>query len=285
MTDEAPQNEMQEQPAPQEEEKKETPETVQELAPEADKEAEAGTASAKNAIQLQAQRYAYIEKLESLLDYSADVDVNMNDFNNVLHCKTQVLLELVSVAGYVATLPANDPQKKAADVLMSHLYKCYDKTEKLREKMLHKKYYMHSRKQRDAFFYSVSYQDFLNQPYEENNPLAGAFGKFMGAVVQDLPPDKRIHLAGIARSTGSTDLLTDLIRHPSSSIKAQMPNLITELYAKATDTDRQTANSYIQGLISNLTTLKNTKSMSDALEGVNAVSNLLTIGSAMANRA
>lgn len=281
MTVETPQNEM-EQQKPEQVEATPATQEAQPAPEKAEQQDESALDSAKNAIQSQAQRYAYIEKLEGLLDTNPNGEASFADFTNVLHCKTQVLLELVSVAGYVSTLPADSPQHKAADVLMSHLYKCYDKTEKLREKMLSHHQYMRNRRQRDAWFFSLENQEELRRPYVENNPLAGAFGAYMGGIAKDLPGSKRINLVDIARSTGSTAILNDLIRHPSELIKAQMPDLISELYAKATDTDKETANKYIHGLLENLTALKKPKSMNDALEGINAFSNLLAMGSSMA---
>ena len=201
-----------------------TPEEVRESAenqPSTDVQAQAS-----DAIRLQAARYAYIEKLENRL--ASDEQLSPNDLNDVMHCKAQVLLELVGVSSYAAQLPSDNPNRKAVDVLIKHLYKCYDKTENLRAKIMKNVQDKRSKKQ-----------------WEEYTLLARPTDKFF--IYRD------------------------------ESIKAQMPDLIEEFAAKITGTDKETTHKFITNLLDGLTKLKNTKSMTSVLEGIDSFANLLSL--------
>lgn len=214
--------------------------------------------SSADALKLQAARYLYIEKLENRL--SAQDNLTSYDLNDIMHCKAQVLLELVGVSGYISKMPADSPLRKAADVLLKHLYKCYDKTESLREKVMRNRQGKRSQKQWEEYTYSLS----------ERNRRSG--------IVYDemlLPPSNVIDLTQAGLTAGTLGLITQFIQNPSASIKAQMPELISEFASKITGEDEETTHKYITSVLEGLTKLKKHKSMSDVLEGVSTFTNLL----------
>ena len=213
-------------------------------------------------VALQAARYNYISHLENLI-LSEDESVSENDMMDVDNCKAQVLIELVSVAAYTSQLSADNPQKKAADALMKHLYKCYDKTQGMQEKIRaarEKTRYMKDVKQ-------VILED-LPKRYSKQNIVTDD---------QLLPKNNVINLAGLGLGTGYIAMMEQLINNPRELIKAQMPNLIDELSGKITGSDKKISDTYIGKLLLDLSGYKNEKSMIDALEGKNITGNILAL--------
>lgn len=245
-------------------------ETKEEVKPEPEITPEEGRETAENqsidvqtqasdAIRLQAARYAYIEKLENRL--ASDEQLSPNDLNDVMHCKAQVLLELVGVSSYAAQMPADSPNRKAVDVLIKHLYKCYDKTENLRAKIMKNVQDKRSKKQ-----------------WEEYTLLARPHDKFF--IYRDeflLPKNNVINLTNVGLTAGTAGMLSSLIKSPSESVKAQMTDLVEEFAAKITGTDKETTHKFITNLLDGLTKLKNTKSMISVLEGIDSFANLLSL--------
>ncbi len=213
---------------------------------------------ASDAIRLQAARYAYIEKLENRL--AAEEHLTVNDISDVIHCKAQVLLELVGVSGYASQMPADHPNRLAVDTLVKHLYKCYDKAENLRDKIIKNINKKRSKKQ-----------------WEELTLLGPKHDKFY--IYRDeflLPQNNVINLTNVGLTAGTAGMLSQLIKNPAESIKAQMPDLIEEFAAKITGTDKETTHKYITGLLEGLSKLGNAKSMTSVLEGIDTFANLLS---------
>lgn len=234
-----------------------TPEEVRESAenqPSTDVQVQAS-----DAIRLQAARYAYIEKLENRL--ASDEQLSPGDLNDVMHCKAQVLLELVGVSSYAAQLPDNSPNRKAVDVLIKHLYKCYDKTENLRAKIMKNAQDKRSKKQWEEY-------TLLARPLDKSFIYRDEFM---------LPKNNVINLTNVGLTAGTAGMLSGLIKNPSESIKAQMPDLIEEFASKITGTDKETTHKFITNLLDGLTKLKNTKSMTSVLEGIDSFANLLSL--------
>lgn len=234
---------------------------VENSAEMAEKQQSDAVEQTENAIKIQAARYAYIEKLENRL--AGNERLTPNDLNNVLHCKAQVLLELVGVSNYVAEMPASSPNRKAAEVLIKHLYKCYDKAENLRSKIISTKNDKRGKHQWEDYRYRMLKNQNVFSPVFTDEIL--------------LSQNKVINLSKTGLTAGTTGMLSQLINNPSECIKAQMPNLIAEFASKITGTDKETTSKFITSLLNGLTQLKNTKSMTDVLEGVNTFANLLTL--------
>lgn len=248
-----------------------TEETKEEAKEQAHKEESDST---KLAIQQQSSQFRYLEQLDNALTEEGDANVTDFDFDNALNCKAHVLLELVALADYTTKLSADNPNQKAAEVLTNHLYKCYDKAERIREKIASRRNYLKGRKQRDEFVYSQLYQNMKDAPSDVNS-LFAAFGVVFD---RDINPDNKvINLTGSSLSGGSLDMVKQLIKHPSESIKAQLPDLISEYTSKVTGIDKEKVDGFFDVLLKGLTALKNPKSMNAALEGINAVTNLLSL--------
>lgn len=218
----------------------------------------------ENPVAIQAARYAYISNLESRI-LSDDESVSDNDLMDVNNCKSQVLVELVSVANYASELPADSPQKKAAEVLMKHLYKCYEKTERMQERTRaarEKTKYINDVKQ-------VAFEDLPRQYYlQQRNIITDA---------QLMPNSNVIDLTGLGLSTGSVAMLSQLIKNPSESIKAQLPDLIDELGKRLTGEDKKVSDTYIGKLLTELSTHKTEKAMFDVLEGNNIAAHVMAL--------
>ncbi len=214
---------------------------------------------ALNAIRLQAARYAYIEKLENRL--ANEEHLTPRDINDVIHCKAQVLLELVGVSGYAAHISADSPNRMAVDTLIKHLYKCYDKTEQLRDKIMKNINQKRSKKQWEDF-------TLLSRPHDKFYIYRDEFL---------LPQNNVINLTNIGLTAGTAGMLSQLIKNPSESIKAQMPDLIEEFASKITGTDKETTHKYINSLLEGLSNLKNPKSITAVLESIGSLTTMLSL--------
>lgn len=220
-------------------------------------------------IALQAARYAYLEQLESRI--FDDETIEAEEVGLVDMCKSQVLLELVCVADYVAQLPSDSAQKKAADVLLSHLYKCYDKANTMQQRA-------RSTERETRYLKDVEHEAFSSTGSHHRQQQQDML--HMGGIVTDrqlMPTANVINLTGLGLSGGSLAVLTQLINNPTETLKAQLPDLIEELGARLTGEDKMSAHQFIGRLLTDLTGLKNVNAMTNALEGRNIAVNMLAM--------
>ncbi len=216
----------------------------------------------EKAINLQAARYAYIGNLESKI-LADDESVSENDLMDVCNCKSQILVELVSVANYAEHLPADSPHKKASEVLTKHLYKCYEKIERVQERV---------RRAREKSKYMAD----VKQVGFEELPRRQASQNII--TDEQLMPNRNvINLTGIGLTTGYIAMLSQLISNPVESIKAQMPNLIEELQKRLTGDDKIASDNYIGKLLTEMTGLKTEKAMTNALENSNLTAHIMSM--------
>lgn len=228
----------------------------------------------ETAIELQAARYAYIENLERRI--MADGFVEQGELEDAMNCKAQVLLELVAVEDYASKLSKDDPSLLAVGVLKDHLYKCYNKTEKMRDRLAQERQRKIMEKHYEEFNFQTSRRRVDDYIYREK--IFERNSKF-GGVIHDndmLPKNNMINLAGLGLSAGSLGMLSQLIKNPSETIKAQMPDLLTEFAAKITGQDKETITGFIGDLTTGLNALKSAKAMTDALEGLGSMAKMLS---------
>ncbi len=226
------------------------------------------TGHIESAVELQAARYAYIENLERRI--MADDFVEQGELEDAMNCKAQVLLELVAVEDYASKLGKDNPSLPAIGVLKDHLYKCYNKTEKMRDRLAQERQKQLLGKQHEEYDYQQRHNT-INLEYPEllRNKQYN-FGVF-----QD-KNNNMINLTGLGLSAGSVGMLSQLIKNPSESIKAQMPDLITEFASKVSGQDKEAINGFIGSLTAGLNTFKSVKAMTDALEGVGQMAKMLS---------
>lgn len=201
-------------------------------------------------VKAQAIQYQYIERLEN--EIFSDGRVDENEVQNVSFCKSQVLLQLVSIESFAAGLDAKDPRRTAVDALLSHLYKCYDKTEKLRSKAQAGKFQ----------------SDYEKEVAEEK------FGCRRRRPVTDemlKPTDRHIHLMVPAISLAGMSFLKDFLTNPEERIKAQMDDLIEEFQTKTSSEEKDFSKLWSESLVSELSKIKGVQSMIHALEGKNII--------------
>ena len=232
-------------------------------------EAEQPTAG-ETAIEIQAARFSYIENLERRI--MADNFVEQGELDDATHCKTQVLLELVAVEGYASKLGPNDPSQKSIGVLREHLYKCYNKTEKMRERLV---------KERNKNLMGKHYEEFDYQTNRRPKNMAEAMPFWIqtnksGFNIMHDQNSNIINLSGLGLSAGSMGMLSQLIKNPAESIKAQMPDLITEFASKVTGKEKQDVTNFITELTNGLNNLTSVKAMGEALEGVGTMVKMLS---------
>lgn len=213
-------------------------------------------------VKAQAAQYQYIEGLED--NIFSDGVVDENEVQNVNFCKAQVLLQLVSVETFASHLGAKDPRRKAVDVLLTHLYKCYGKTERLREKVVAGKF---------------------QSDYEKNVAEAkfgyGRFGYDRYRSFRDdmlIPQDKHINLILPMMGFAGLSFLKDFLNNPEDRIKAQIPELIKEFMTKASSKEKDDSNLWAEGLVDLLSKMKGVKAMKNALEGGNILATVKQLG-------
>lgn len=258
-------NNQTESPTEETEEKKEA-ETESSSASEKEETAQSenqNTSEADKLINIQAARYMQISNLESNV-FNDDMITN-DEVNRISFCKSQVLLELVRVEDYVSKMPADTPYKKAAEVLLKHLYKCYDKVDKMQNR---------AREQAQQTRYKKDVR------HELLNTEAQLRRLNAGMAVDDsslLPSANTINLQKMALPAGATSMLAQFINNPVASLKSQMPDLIEEMDNKLSETDKLNSEKIISTLIVGLARFKNEKQMANALEGTNLAGNILSI--------
>lgn len=229
-------------------------------------EAEIPVENTEKPIALQAARYTYLEQLESRV--FDDETIDDNEVALVNTCKSQVLLELVCVADYVTQLPADSPQKKAADVLLNHLYKCYEKVHNMQQRA-------RDTERETRYLKDVAHESFSGTA--QNRQKSASFADNVITDRQLLPNTNVINLAGLGLTGGSLAMLTQLINNPTETLKAQLPDLIDELGSRLAKDDKTSAYQFIGQLLTDLTGLKNIKAMTNALEGRNIAVNMLSM--------
>ncbi len=217
-----------------------------------------------NLIQNQAARFAYIEQLERKIN--TDAFSENGEFLDIMQCKSQILVELVGVADYLDKMPADSPHRQAADILLKHLYKCYDKTESMYEKIASDRSKKRTERQMTDTIFSNAYRD---EQIRRQMALLDDGDIF--------PTDRLINLSGIGLSAGSLGMVTQLIDSPTESIKAQLPDLIEEYTSKLTGTDLSGIHKKIGTIVEGLSALKNPQSMVNALENPNLISNVMSM--------
>ena len=226
------------------------------------------TAHIESAVELQAARYGYIENLERRI--MADDFVEQGELDDAMNCKAQVLLELVAVEDYASKLGKDSPELKAIGVLREHLYKCYNKTEKMRDRLAQERQKRLLGKQHEEYDYQQRHGTIqIEYPKMLRNRNFGF------DVMQD-KNNNMINLTGLGLSAGSMGMLSQLIKNPAESIKAQMPDLIMEFASKVTGEDKETITGFIGELTAGLNTFKSAKAMADALEGVGKMAKMLS---------
>lgn len=212
------------------------------------------TNSLTGLVETQASQYQYIESLENRI--FADNAVDENELNDAAFCKSQVLLQLVCVESFAAGLQTDDPRRTVVDTLLSHLYKCYDKTEKVRSKAAAEKFQTDYQKQIGA--------ERVKERHERN-------------IMADdylMPRNNHISLMIPGMSIASIGLLKELVENPQERVKAQLPDLIEELGVKMTPDQKEFANLWTGKLVDELGKFKGAKAMMNALEGNNIMTAL-----------
>ncbi len=218
-----------------------------------------------NPISVQAARFAYIDQLDKVFDDGA---VSESELNDIALCKSQVLVELVGLIDHVATLPSDSPLKKAADVLEKHLYKCYEKTDRIQAKARAKAI-------ETKYLKDVTHE-LQGNPDEKTRRMMQGWAQIFSDNTM-MPTNNVINLTGLGLSTGSIGMLSQFINNPSETLKAQLPNLLEEFTSKITGGEKTQAGQFFNTLLNNLTSLKSERSMIDALEGRNMAANLLSL--------
>lgn len=217
-------------------------------------------------VETQAAQYQYLESLEARI--FADGAIDEGELDNVNYCKSEVLLQLVSVESFAASLNEDDSRKKAVNVLLSHLYKCYGKTERLRLRAIDEKFQTDYQK-------AVGVEK-INQRDERNMTMTDDFL---------MPKDRRISLGGAGISIAGLGFLKEFVSDPEQRLKAQMPDLIQELAKKMTGSEQNIANQWVGQLVDELSKLKGVKSMASALEGNNMMTALKQLAAGKAGNA
>ncbi len=218
-----------------------------------------------NPISIQAARFAHIEHLGKILD---DGEVTEDELNDVALCKSQVLVELVGLIDYTSTLPANSPLRQAAGVLEKHLYKCYEKTDRLQAAA-------RTRAIETRYLKDIKHE--LQGNPEEKAEQERKISALIFSDQSMMPANNVINLSGLGLTTGSIGMLSQFINSPSETLKAQIPNLLEEFVSKVTGDEKSQAGQFFNSLLKGLSALKGERAMTDALEGKNLAANLLSL--------
>ncbi len=216
-------------------------------------------------VSIQAARFAYIEHLGKVMD---DGVVTPDELNDIAMCKSQVLVELVGLIDFTSKLPADSPLKKAAAALEKHLYKCYEKTDRIQLEARSMANLTRYRKDVEHALYGAN-GEFRKEPFQ------GFFQTYTDDSL--MPGNNIINLKGLGLSVGSVGMLSQLINSPGETLKAQLPNLLEEFTSKITGGEQTQAGQFFNTLLTNLSGLKSERSMLDALEGKNITANLLSL--------
>lgn len=208
-------------------------------------------------VDVQAMQYQYLLKLEK--EVFADGEVSSSEFQNICFCKAQILAQLVSVEAYARDLPEGATGKKAIEALREHLYKAYDRAEKLREKA--------ARERRETKYKDQLADSFFgtNKRYRDIEP---DFGKVDDSKI-------KIALMQLAPGLAAAIEMKKLIENPSERIKSMMGNLLGEFDTKATDAEKSSSAKWVENLVTSLSGMTNVPNMLKALEGNNIATSLI----------
>ncbi len=211
----------------------------------------------KDLVSVQAAQYRYLEKLDEHI--FSDGEVEVSELQNIEFCKSQIVMQVVSMESYAAGLSANDPRRKTVDAVLAHLYKSYKKTEDMRNRAVSGRFRTEYRKDVAEAIYGDSYTGSHHRNQVVTDDML-------------MPNNKQLSLnlmntTGLGVAAGALSFVKDFINNPEECLKAQKDDLIAEFVAKATPEEKVFSNQWSEALISQLAPVKDVKMISNLLEG------------------